>query len=348
MFRMLQLAGLVLVGFALASCGAAASSSVPASQAASAAPASVAAASRSPAKLVVGLGQAVAQVSPVWVAQDAGYFAKNGLDVDARVAVATTGLAALLSGELTFQIGGGSELLNGVANGADLVALANIAPRSALRFEVAPTIKSKEDLVGKKLGITRFGSATHTASRALLSRIGLDPDKDVSFIQLDTTANVATGLISGNIQGAMCTPPECFRVEASGFRPMYELAKLDMPDTTAVVITTKAWLNGNRAVAQRFMDGLLQGIAREKQDKPLSLAALKKGLKIDDENALSTTYDFYVNNVLASEPYARPEQFSDVVAVITAQSGKLKDFDVNSVIDSSLVQSAIQRGLNKI
>jgi NitT/TauT family transport system substrate-binding protein len=294
---------------------------------------------------VVGLGQAVTQVLPVWIAQDAGIFARNGLEVDVRVAQATAGLAALLAGELTFQVGGGSEMLNGIANGADLVALANIAPRSALRFEVAPSIKTKEDLVGKKLGITRFGSATHTAVRSLLTQVGLNPDKDVTFIQLDTVAAVATGLISGSVDAAMSSPPECFKLEAAGFRPMYDLAQMNVPDTTAVVITTRPWLNDHRDAAQRFIDSLMQGIVREKQDKPFSLAIMKKNLKVDDEAALSATYDYFASSVAPAEPYARPEQLADVVAVINAQSGKLKDFDTARVIDSSFVQSAIQRGV---
>jgi len=120
-----------------------------------------------------------------------------------------------------------------------------------------------------------------------------------------------------------------------------------MLDTTAVVVAVKPWVTAHRDVTQRFIDGLVEGVAREKKDKPLSTASLKKNMKIDDQAALNGTYDFYVNNVLASEPYSRPEQFADVVTSITAQTGKLKDFDVNKVIDNSFVQSAIDRGLSK-
>src|SRR5205814_1278302 len=165
-----------------------------------------------------------------------GIFTRNNVDVDARVASATTGMASLLSGELTLWIGGGSEMVNSVANGAEVVALGNIAPRSALRFEVAPSIKTKDDLVGKKLGVTRFGSATHTAAQALLKSVGVNPDKDVTFIQLDTPANVAAGLIAGNIQGGMCSPPQCFILESAGFQPLYDLGKMNVPDTTAVIV----------------------------------------------------------------------------------------------------------------
>jgi ABC-type nitrate/sulfonate/bicarbonate transport system substrate-binding protein len=317
MFARSRHLALCTLAVTFAGCGAAA----PSSPAAPSTSAPAASASTAPTKLVVGLGQAVAQVSPLWVAQDAGFYTRNGLDIDARVAVATTGLAALLSGELTFHIGGGSEMLNGVANGAELVALANLAPKSALRFEAAASIKTKDDLIGKKLGITRIGSATHTASLTLLRKIGLDPDKDVSFVQLNTTSAVTTALIAGAIQGAMCSLPECLKDEAAGLHPMYNLAQLNMLDTTAVVVAVKPWVTAHRDVTQRFIDGLVEGVAREKKDKPLSTASLKKNMKIDDQAALNGTYDFYVNNVLASEPYSRPEQFADVVTSITAQTG---------------------------
>lgn len=334
---------------ALAACGGGAASapSVSGSVRASSVAPSSAVASTQQTRVVVGLGQLVAQELPVWVAQDAGIFARNNLQVDAPVASATTGMASLLSGELNVWTGGGSEMLNSVANGAQVVALGNIAPKSALRFEVAPSIKSKEDLVGKKLGVTRFGSATHTALRSLLSSQGLNPDKDVTFIQLDTPANVAAGLIAGNIQGALCSPPQCFTVEKAGFQPMYDLGKMNVLDTTAVIVATRAWVTANHDVTQRLIDGLVQGIAREKQDKALSVATLKKNLKLDDDAAATQTVDYYAGTVAPSEPYATPEQFADVIPVITQQTSKLKDFDVNTVIDNSFVKSAIDRGLSK-
>lgn len=334
----------------LAACGGAASP-VPASTsgsaaAPSAAPSSSASAAQQ-AKIVVGLGQLVAQELPIWVGQDAGIFARSNLQVDAPVASATTGMASLLSGELNLWTGGGSEMMNSVANGAQVVAIGNMAPKSALRFEVAPSIKTKEDLAGKKLGVTRFGSATHTALRSLLSSQGLNPDKDVTFIQLDTPANVAAGLIAGNIQGALCSPPQCFTVEKAGFQPMYDLGKMNVLDTTAVIIATKVWVAANHDLTQRFIDGLVLGIAREKQDKALSVATLKKNLKLDDDSAATQTVDYYASTVAPSEPYATPEQFADVIPVITSQTGKLKDFDMNTVIDNSFVKSAVDRGLSK-
>lgn len=283
----------------------------------------------------------------MWIAQDAGIFARNGLEVDARVASATTGLASLLSGEINIQVGGGSEMMNGVANGADLVTLGNIAPVSALRFEVATAIKSKTDLVGKRLGITRFGSATDTALRTLLKQQGLNPDKDVTFIQLETPANVSAALISGNIQGALASPPLVFKLEDAGLHPLYDLGKLGVPDTTAVVVANRAWVTANKATVQRFMDSLIQGVVREKSDKALALATMKKNLKFDDDVALNKTYDYYASTVVTTEPYSKPEQFADIVALINAKTGKLKDFDTAKVIDNSFVQSAVERGLAK-
>jgi NitT/TauT family transport system substrate-binding protein len=333
----------------LAACGAGAPapSATHAAAAKPSAAASASQATQAETKLVVGLGQAVVQVLPVWLAQDAGYFAQHNLEVDARVASATTGLAALLSGELNFHVGGGSELLNGVVGGGDLVALGNIAPITGFKFEVAADIKSKDDLIGKKIGVTRFGSATDTGSRSLLRKVGLNPDKDVTFVQLATPGNVLTAMLAGTVQAALQNPPNTLRAEAAGFHPLYDLAQMKVPDTSAVVEARRSWVAANRDVTQRFIDSLVQGAVREKQDKALSVASLKKNLKLDDDAALSAAYDYFSTYVVSTEPYATVDQFADVLTIINAQSTKLKDSDVNAIIDNSFVQSAIDRGLNK-
>jgi ABC-type nitrate/sulfonate/bicarbonate transport system substrate-binding protein len=156
------------------------------------------------------------------VAKDNGIYAQHGLDVDQRGGGATTMMASLLAGELTLAVTGGPETLNAEANGAGLVITGNIAPVAALKFEVGPSVKSDRDLAGKKLGVTRLGSTTHSNTRALLAHIGLNPDKGVTYVQLNDSPTEAAALIAGQIDGALLAPPESTKVESHGFRVMYD------------------------------------------------------------------------------------------------------------------------------
>ncbi|HLQ31944.1 MAG TPA: ABC transporter substrate-binding protein [Chloroflexota bacterium] len=298
-------------------------------------------------KIVVGLSQTIAQFLPAWVAKDAGVYARHGLDVDQRTAVATTIMASLLASELTLAVTGGPEILNATANGADLVMVGNLAPVAALKLIVADSVKSKDDLVGKKMGITRLGSTTHSNSRALFSRIGLNPDKDVSYVQLDNAANEAAALISGQISGALLAPPENTKLDGQGFHVLYDLSELKFPATGQVIVIPRAWLNSRRDAAQQFVDSLVESMTLIRRDRSTALASLKTGMKLDDPALANGVYDYFVTSVLAPLPYAQPEQFANDVSVIAEASGKLQDFDVSRIIDNSLVKSAEERGLAK-
>lgn len=333
----------------LAGCGAAASATSPAAGNASsgAAPASPAAKPASPTKLVVGFSQFIPQYLPLWVAQDAGIYARNGLDVDQRMVPSTTGMASLLAGEVQFNVGGGPELLTAGASGADVVGLANLTPVAAFKFEVSKDIQTKQDLIGKKIGVSRFGSNTDTAVRSLLTREGINPDKDVSFAQLENATNMSAALIAGSIQAALSNPPETIRLEANGLHPLYDLAQLKVPGIDAVVEVNRTWMAGHRDVTQHFVDSLIESMALMRQDKAQTEATLKKNLKLDDQQALDTVYSYFIGAVFPALPYLQPEQFSDAMPILIRQNDKLNGYDINKSIDSSLVKNAADRGLDK-
>ncbi len=314
-----------------------------------AAPASAAASAKpeGAVKLTVGLSQVVGQFLPAWVAKDAGVYARHGLDVDQRTATATATTASLLSGELQVAVTGGPETLNAIANGADLVMAGNLAPVAALKFVVAPSIKTDQDLVGKAVGITRIGSTTHSNSRALFAKIGINPDKDVQYVQLDTSANEAAALISGQIQAALLSPPENTRLEAQGFRTMYDLSQLNFPASGQLLIMPRAWLNANRDTAQKFVDSIVDARTLVGKDKPTAVASLKKGMKLDDNDAANAVYDYYNASILAKVPYVKPDDIANDLQVIVQATGKLKDADPNKFMDNSLVKSAEDSGLAK-
>jgi NitT/TauT family transport system substrate-binding protein len=296
-------------------------------------------------KLTVGLSQIIAQFLPAWVAKDSGVYARHGLEVDQRTATATATMASLLSGELSVAVTGGPETLNAFANGADLVIVGNLAPVAALKFIVPASVKSKEDLVGKSVGITRLGSTTHSNSRALFSQIGLNPDKDVAYVQLDNSPAEAAALISGNIQGALLAPPESTKLEHQGYRVLYDLGVLKFPATGQLLVIPRAWLNAHHDTAQQWVDSLVDARALLQRDKPAALASLKTGMKLDDPESLNGVYDYFVSSILAPVPYIQPEHLANDIAVITQQTGKLKDLDLTKILDNSLVKSAADRGL---
>src|SRR5579883_1165368 len=297
-----------------------------------------------PGKFNFAYTQVSATFLPLFFAQDAGLFQKNGLDVAITLTQSAPGMAALLSGQIEMSVIGGTELVNAASQGGDVVALANIVPVYPYVFEVQPDIKSGADLKGKRVGITQFGSTIDVATRVALSQVGLTAN-DVNIIQLSSLSARTEALLNGSLAAGMSNPPDSLSLEAKGLHPLVDLAASGAPATSALIVSRKSWVASHHDQTQEAIDSLIQAIARMKVDEPQTIASLKKWLKYDDENGLKATYDFYTKSVFPALPYAKAEQFKDILANST--DPKVKSFDPNTAIDSSFVKSAQDRGVQK-
>src|SRR5207302_7272164 len=121
----------------------------------------------------------------------------------------------------------------------------------------------------KNVGIGRFGAATDTAARAALKKLGLDPEKDVSYVQLDTSANISAGLLSGSIQGAVQSVQEFSKAEKQGVHPLLDLASSGFPAADNVLTSPRSWVAGHKEATQAYMDSIVQASVREKSDKQM-------------------------------------------------------------------------------
>jgi NitT/TauT family transport system substrate-binding protein len=323
---------------ALAACGG--------SNAASSSAAPPAKPSTQPTQLNVGYAQPLASNVPMWLAAEAGIYARNNLDVNLQLTTSTTAMAALLSNQVQIAVTGAAEVINATATGGDMVILANFTPVSTFRFEVPASIQKPDDLKGKTIGIGRFGSATDTGARAALKKLGLDPEKDVSYVQLDTSANISAGLLSGSIQGAVQSVQEFSKTEKQGVHPLLDMATSGFPAADNVLTAPRAWVQDHKPATQAYLDSIVQASVREKADKQVTEDVMRKYMKLDDQSVLDATYDYY-QGILQVVPYTRADQFADILPVLAAKNSQLAGFDVNKILDNSFLTNAENRGLAK-
>src|SRR6266849_8158557 len=117
--------------------------------------------------------------SPIALAQEAGYYAEQGLDVSfTYVRMATQNVAGLLTGELDVSIMGGTAPLNARLGGADLMLIGATKPYFAGAIMASPDITTLAELRGKRIGIGNKGGNPEFMARAMVQRLGLEPDRD--------------------------------------------------------------------------------------------------------------------------------------------------------------------------
>lgn len=370
--------GLALVSvLALAGCGgsAAPASSAPASAPPSAAPSSrpasaapAASAKPSAAASAKASGKAAASIAPappgvmlssyseltpinlpLWVGVDAGIFKQNGLDVEARLIESSLGVGALLSDQVNFAAMGGSETLAAAVGGADLTVLATLSPVYPYKLEVNSSIKTAEDLKGKKLGISRIGSSSDSATHAALRKLGIDPS-EVQLIQVGSLAARTAALMSGALDGGVHSLPDTINLEAHGFHPLIDLAGEHLPAVNNTLVARGAWVQAHKGITQKYVNAIVDGIAKVEDDEPLAITEIQKYLKTRGSNdaAMKPTYDFYANEVFRIPPVTTPNLFADSFAELTKKNPKANGFDVKKIIDNSFVENAVKEGHGKV
>ena len=124
----------------------------------------------------------------IWVARDAGFFAKEGLDDQIIFIPSATQLAqVLVAGDVDIASLGGGPVMAASLSGADLKVIGNNVNKLIFSIHAKPEVRSLEDLRGKRIAVSRFGSSADIAARAALRKVNMDPAKDVNLMQLGTT-----------------------------------------------------------------------------------------------------------------------------------------------------------------
>jgi len=281
-----------------------------------------------------------------WVATDGGIWGKHNLTADVRnINSSAATMAALVSNQAQFIQVGGSDAVSAKAAGADVVVLAVPIPTYSYVLEVPASITSPEQLKGKKVAVDSFGSPPDIAIRVALRRDNLDPDKDVSILAVGDVPTRTAALIGGAVQGTMLNPPYTIDVEAKGYHPLIDLAALKLPYVNASPMTLRSYINTHRDVAQNYVDAFIEANNRARHDKQFAIQVMSKYMKITDQQQLEVTYDYYISKIFPAVPMPKPELFHDAIEQLAVKDKALASFDANTIIDTSFVQSAIDRGL---
>jgi ABC-type nitrate/sulfonate/bicarbonate transport system substrate-binding protein len=300
-----------------------------------------------PAKIVLSVGAVDPSYLVPYVARAAGIFAKNGLDATLQVIPGPQAVAALLAGQLQFAHAGGGEVLAANVAGGELTVIAAPAPVFAGYVYSVPTVKTAADAKGKKAAITSPGGTFDIVLHASFQKMGLDPEKDITFIATGSIPNAFTALVNGSVQiAAQPVGPNSLKLESQGFFKLYDPA--DIPLDAAGVTVGKTWLAANHAVAQRYVDSMVQASVKIKQDRAGTLDVMRKDLEMTDDQVLSTVYDYYKQDrVTPTLPFPKADLFPAQLAVIAQKTEAAKNFDVTKMLDQSFVQSAADRHLDK-
>jgi NitT/TauT family transport system substrate-binding protein len=259
---------------------------------------------------------------PVWVAKDAGYFEKNGLFVEpVQIRGGSLITLAIITGDLPFSGAGAESVIAARASGGDIILLACPVDTDPVYLITRPEIKSAQDLKGLASAVTRYGSTTHFYLRAALKHVGLNPDKDMTILQLGAGPEMVIALDRGSIAAAALTTRYAIPFLERGWPVLVDLSGTDLVYPSSCVTSSRAFIRAEAKTTHDFLRAYVAGIRRIKNDLRFAEKSFAKWMREKDGMIVKKTVEAYarvfkpaprvpdkgIQNVIQDLIRARPE-----------------------------------------
>ena len=264
------------------------------------APTMLAAQTKPLTKVVAGYGSTDGAIAPLWFAKETKLFEKRGLDV--RLVGMGTGamsLRALIANDLEVASLSGSGLVQAALQGADTIILSAAINGFVFKVFGAAQITTPAQLKGKKLGVSRYGATSDFAVRLALKKWGINPERDLSILQIGTTQDTLRAMQSGMLDAGVLSGTASLMARKAGFRELGDLADLGLHYPMAPIGTTKSYIQKNEGHIREFMLAYIEAIHDFKRNKEAALNVLKKYTRNDDAEVLEDSYSNYASKYLA-------------------------------------------------
>ena len=206
----------------------------------------------------------------LWGGGEARTFEKYEVKVN-PIYIPTSALAvrAMLAGELPIGLGAGRPVIEAALAGADLTIIAGVVNVPAFYLMALPEIRSLQDLKGKAVGVTRFGSATDFTIRYVLRAAKINPEREVTILQVGGMPELAAALSKGLIAAAALSPPTNLRAQQAGAKVLIDMAQAGVHFPHMVFFARKSYLRAERQSALNFFKGYAHGPGRMGGDRGL-------------------------------------------------------------------------------
>jgi ABC-type nitrate/sulfonate/bicarbonate transport system substrate-binding protein len=298
-------------------------------------------------KIVINYPNRSGSQWPLFLAKEAGFYERNGLDVELSFGVHPAGVAMLASGQGHMVNSSLEQLMQAASKDGSMSLVGSSLNRGTFALMANKEIGSVEALKGKRVAISQVGDAPYGYIVAILSKAGLS-DRDVEWIPVGQgVAGRAAALTSGRADATLLTAPAYFRLETEGYKTLVNLAERDDIFASTAYLMAKRDLQPDTRLAESIVKAHAEAIKLFYDDKPAAIAAYRKYDPDATPEDVDRTYDLY----------AKPQAFERVPYVLEAAvssvlgqqadpqlAAQMKAYDFKQVIDNSIVEKLVNEG----
>jgi NitT/TauT family transport system substrate-binding protein len=263
---------------------------------------------------------------PVWVARDAGLFARRGLNVEpVQIRGGSFIALAIITNDLPFSGVGAESVVVARAAGGDVILLACPINADPVYLITRPEIKSAAELKGQASAITRYGSTTHFYLRVALRHVGLNPEKDMTILQLGAGPEMVAALESGRVAAAALTTRYAIPFIQRGWPVLVDLSTTDLVYPASCVASSRAFIRAEPKTTEDFLKAYVAGIHLIKKDRGLAEKSFAKWMREKDPTITKKTVEAYAR-IFKSAPFVPDKGIENVIQDLIKKRPEFKEY----------------------
>jgi NitT/TauT family transport system substrate-binding protein len=278
----------------------------------------------------------------IWVAKDAGLFRKHGLDAE---------VIFFRGGQLATQalVAGDPPIVNigtvvqAGLQGHDVVLIASSESAYAYTVVARPGITKIEQLKGKNIGVSGFGSASHNAVLILLRKFNLEPNKDVAVVIAGATTERLGAIEAGRVDATVLTPSELPRARKQGLVEVYDMLDLGIEVQGNGFATTRSFIRDHRETTLAALKAYVESLYYIPHHRQETIKIAGKYMRTSDPDVLDATYNWFVKHV-AKKPYPTLKGIQFLLDQFASQLPQAKNAKPEQFVDLTLLQQLEREG----
>src|SRR5215470_11211674 len=285
--------------------------------------------------------------SPIWVIEDRKLMQKQGVQPEIiAINASPTVLQALLANEIDAASISVTTLTSSRLAGADTVMIVGVVPTFVDHIVSVANITTVEQLKGKTGGVNRLGTTSDLGLRLALTKLGIEPDKDVKIIPTGGTAERFAALSKGITQFTIIPEPFVAQAEKLGLRNLYNISDLRIPFWWNGILSREAIVKSKRPLMLKLARATVEAIHIIKTEKAYAISLFKKNLGVSDPEGLERAYRDY-SNAFPEVPYPTPDGVKTMLDYAARTNPKAATADPKAFVDPSLIKELDSSGFIK-
>jgi NitT/TauT family transport system substrate-binding protein len=301
-----------------------------------------------PTKLTVCSSTSGGSITVLTYAVENKIFAKYGLDVTpVALDSGSRAVTALISGSAPLCQISGPAVIYGIVAGADLAIIGNLIDTYTYSLIVPASIESAADLKGKAVAVSAAGSAAEKAMRMALRILGLQPDRDVTLLEIGSQGDRTAAMEAGYVVGTLLTPPETVMAKKKGFHELFDMSTTGLPDLHSGMVTTRTFIKTNRETVLQFMKAMSESIFLIKNDKQAAIGLMSNLFRLDlekDSSVLEETYRVFLKNRVLDIPVPSLDGVESILAEVKKEDPRARQLKSEQMVDRSIIAELEENG----